>query len=147
MTAPDVENGSGETVITFEDLHLQGQALGPLPANYAGFTWSESAWFMTKDFSSSVSRFGLFNAHSGDITIEGKHLFDLKRLSLCTLWRDTAQVLVEGWEKEVRKYATTLTVKQYSMTSFNLDYHAIDRVELKPGGAHIVVNRITVFIR
>jgi hypothetical protein len=147
VSTPGAENSGRAIEITFEDLHLKGQAMGPLPSGYAGFTWSEKAWFMTKDFSSSASRFGLFNAHSGDITIGSKHLFDFKGLSLCTLWSDTAQVLAEGWEKQVRKYATTLTVKQSSMTPFNLDYHAIDRVELKPGGAHIVVNVIKVFIR
>ena len=138
---------SGEIVITFEDLYAQGQAMGPLPSDYMGFAWSDSAWLMTKDFFSSVSRCGLFNAHNRDVTIESKRLFDLKVLSICTLWSDTAQVLVEGWEKQVRKYATTLTAKQSSMTPFNLDFHAIDRVVLKPGGSHIVVNPITVLIR
>ncbi len=148
MPTPAAEKSGRAITITFEDLDMHGQPLGPLPRDYAGFTWSDNAWFMTRQFSSMICpgvRFGLFNAHSGDITIESKHLFDLKGLSLCALWSDTAQVLVEGWEKQVRKYATTLTVKQSSMTPFTLDYHAIDRVELKPGGAHIVVNPITVF--
>ena len=147
MSTPGIENSGREMVITFEDLDMQGQAMGPLPSGYTGLKWSDSAWFMTRHFSSSVcpgARFGLFNAHSRDITIESKHLFDLKALSLCTLWSDTTQVLVEGWENQVRKYATTLTVKQSSVASFNLDYHAIDRVELKPDGAHIVVNPITI---
>jgi hypothetical protein len=141
---------SGEIVITFEDLHVQGQKMGPLPSGYAGFTWGENAWFMTRDFSSSVcprARFGLFNAHSKDITIESKRLFDLKKLSLCTLWTDTVQILVEGWEKQARKYTTTLTLKQSSFTSFKLDYHAIDRVELKAGGAHVLINPISVFLK
>jgi hypothetical protein len=112
MLAPVLESSGREIKITFEDLHEKGQAMGPLPRGYAGFTWSDSAWFMTKNFSSSVSRFGLFNAHSKDITIASEHLFDLRGLSLCTLWSDTAQVLVEGWEKQVRKHATTLTLKQ-----------------------------------
>ena len=49
MTAPDLKNGSREIVITFEDLDAQGQAMGPLPSGYMGFTWSDSAWFMTRD--------------------------------------------------------------------------------------------------
>ena len=150
MAAPAIENSGRETVITFEDLHIQGQAMGPLPTSYARLTWSENAWFMTKDFFSCVragDRFGLFNARSGDITIESKRLFDLKGLSFCTLWSDTTQLIVEGWEDQVRKYATTLTMKQFSVTPFNLDYHAIDRVELKPGGTHIAVNPITLFFK
>jgi hypothetical protein len=149
MAAPGAEN-SREIVITFEDLHAQGRPMGPLPSNYAGLTWSDSAWFMTKDFLSSVCpkvRCGLLNAHGRDITIESEHLFGLRALSLCTLWRDKAQVLVEGWEKQVRKYAETLTAKQTSVTLFNLDYRAIDRVELKAGGAHIVISTITVLFQ
>jgi hypothetical protein len=107
MTAPELKNSSGEILITFEDLHLQGQAMGPLPSGYMGFTWSDSAWFMTKAFSSSVcpgaaGKIGLLNAHGKDIRIESKRLFDLKGLSLCTLWTDKAQVCVEGWEKEAK---------------------------------------------
>ena len=152
MPPPGVGNSAGESVITFEGPRyaVPGQALGPLPSDYAGLRWGDTAWFMTKDFSSSVcprGRFGLFNAHSGDITIASEHLFDLKGLSLCTLWSDTAQVLVEGWKKQVRKYATTLAVKQFRVTTFSLDYNAINRMVLKPGGAHIVVNPITVFFR
>jgi hypothetical protein len=87
------------------------------------------------------------NAYGRDITIASERSFDLKALSLCTMWKDAIQVLVEGWEKEVRKYTTTLTVKQSSVTLFNLNYHAIDRAELKPGGAHIVVNPIIVVFK
>ena len=149
MSAPDAKNSGGEIVITFEDLHAQGRAMGPLPSGYAGFTWSESAWFMTRAFSLSVcgGRFGLLNAHGGDMNVKSKRLFDLKRLSLWTLWKDDAQVLVEGWENEARKYATTLTVKRSSVNPFELDYRAIDRVELKTGGDHIVINPITVFLK
>lgn len=150
MTAPDLKNGSGETVITFEDLHVQGQVMGPLPGGYRGFTWSDSAWFMTKAFSSSVctaGQIGLLNADGKDITIESTHPFDLKGLSLCTLWADKAEVRVEGWEKEVRKYATTLTVSRVPTTRCALDYRGIDRVELKAGSAHLVISTINVVIR
>jgi hypothetical protein len=152
VTAPEQKNGSGEILITFEDLHLQGQAMGPLPSGYMGFTWSDSAWFMTKAFSSSVcpgaaGQIGLLNAHGKDITIESKHLFDLKGLSLCTLWTDKAQICVEGWEKEVRKYTTTQTVSRDSIIQCALDYRDVDRVELKADGKHIMITSITVLIR
>jgi len=57
------------------------------------------------------------------------------------------QVSVEGWEKEVRKYATTQTVSRASILRCALDYRAVDRVELKAGGKHILVLAITVLIR
>ena len=140
-------NGSGKIVITFEDLYAQGRAMGPLPSGYMGFTWSDSAWFMTREFSSSICpgvRIGLLNAHGKDITIESKNPFDLKGLSLCTLWSDDARVLLEGWEKGVRKYATTQTVSRASTIQCALDYRDIDRVELTTGGTHILINTITI---
>jgi hypothetical protein len=151
VTAPDLKNGSGDTIITFEDLHLRGQAMGPLPSSYMGFIWSDSAWFMTKAFSSSVwpggGRSGLLNAHGKDIIIESKRLFDLKGLSLCTLWTDKAQILMEGWEKEVRKYATTRVVSRVLSIRCALDYRDVDRVELKANGVHMMISTINVLVR
>lgn len=149
MTAPELKNDSGETVITFEDLDVQGQAMGPLPSGYRGFTWSDSAWFMTRAFSLSAGlggRIGLLNAHGKDVTIESKHLFDLKELSLCALWTDNARVRVEGWEKKVIKYATTQTLSRVSTTRCALDYRDVDRVELKADGTHMVITTIAVLI-
>ncbi len=57
---------------------------------------------------------------------------------------DGAEVVIEAWEEQVRKYTRTLTVKQFIVIAFKLDYHAIDRVEPKTGGAHIVINPIAV---
>ncbi|HVN24219.1 MAG TPA: hypothetical protein VMT71_09615 [Syntrophorhabdales bacterium] len=149
MTESGVNNNSLHTVIDFEDLLAQSQRMGPLPSGYRGFTWSDSAWITSKVFSESVcsGRFGLFNADGKDMTIEGKQLFDLKELSLCALWVDKAPVAVEGWEKGIRKYATTQTVSRASILRCALDYRAVDRVELKAGGKHILVLAITVLIR
>jgi hypothetical protein len=136
-------------VIDFEDLYAKSQTMGPLPSGYRGFTWSDSAWLTTKAFSSSVcgGRAGLLNADGRDITIKRDHLFDLKELSLCALWVDTAHVNVEGWVKDVRKYATTQTVNRGSVIQCTLGYRDVDRVELKPGGNHIVIPAITVLIK
>jgi len=150
VTAPDPKNAGGETLITFEDLDLASRAMGPLPSGYRGFTWSDSAWFMTRAFVSSVcpgSQIGLLNAHGKDITIERKHPFDLKGLSLCALWADKAQIGVEGWKKGVRKHVTIQTVSRGSTTHCTLDYRGVDRVELKTGGAHLVITAITVLIK
>ena len=150
MTAPDPKNAGGETLITFEDLDLGGRAMGPLPSGYRGFTWSDSAWFMTRAFVSSVcpgSQIGLLNAHGKDITIERKHPFDLKGVSLYALWADKVQVGVEGWEKQVRKYVTTQTVSRGSTTHCALDYQGVDHIKLKTGGTHVVITTITVLFR
>jgi hypothetical protein len=90
---------------------------------------------------------GLLNAHGKDITVESKHLFDLKGLSFCTLWTDKAEVGVEGWEKEIRKYATTHAVSRASTTHCALDYRGVDHVERRAGGVHLVITTITVLNR
>ena len=148
--APGSRNGCREILITFEDLDLQSQAMGPLPSGYLGFSWSESAWFMTRAFSSSICpvvRIGPLNANGKDITIESKRLFDLSGLSLCTLWADKAEVRVEGWEQEVRKYATTRVVSRVLSIRCALDYRDVDRVELKANGVHMMISTINVLVR
>ena len=112
-----------------------------------GFTWSDGAWFINRTSSSSICpgvRIGLLNAHGKDITIESKDPFDLKGLSLCTLWAYDARVRVEGWEKKVIKYTTTQTVPRASTIQCALDYRGIDRVELMTGGTHILITAITI---
>jgi hypothetical protein len=146
MPGPD-KNGGGEIVITFEDLYTEGQAMGPLPSGYMGFTWSDSAWCLSRGFTSSVCpgvRIGLLNAHGKDIRIESKDPFDLKGLSVCTLWTDRARVRVEGWEKKVIKYTTTQTVPRALTIQCALDYRDVDRVELITGGTHILIDTITI---
>ncbi len=149
MVTAERENGIEEVLITFEDLDAQGQATGPLPSGYRGFTWSDSAWFMNRALCSSIcpgSRAGLLNADAEDVTIRSSHRFDLTGLALCALWTDTAQVNVEGWENEVRKYSTTQTVSRGSTTRCTLDYRGIDRVELKADGTHLMITAITMLI-
>jgi len=89
-------------------------------------------------------RCGLFNAEGKDITVTSERPFDLKTLSVFTLWQDNAQVIVEGWEQQVRKHERTLTVRQPFVTAFDLNFGSIDRLTLKAGGTHMVVNPITV---
>jgi hypothetical protein len=54
---------------------------------------------------------------------------------------------VEGWEKEVRKYATTHAVSRASTTHCALDYRGVDHVERRAGGVHLVITTITVLNR
>jgi len=140
-----IQNGSGEVVITFEDLHKENKPIGPLPTGYAECTWSESAWFLTKGCYSSTCMRGqcaLLNANGHDLSFQRQDPFYLKGVSLSSLWMDTADVVLEGWAQGVRKYSQTLMVGKNTMTNFDLDYRDIDRVSLTTGGAHIVVDNI-----
>jgi hypothetical protein len=143
-----VENGSREVVVTFEDLR-NDKPMGPIPAGYAGFTWSGSAWFLTKGCYSSVcmrDQVALFCAYGHDVSFERQGSFHLKSLSLSALWEDIAEVVLEGWENGVRKYSQTLTVFKNTATEFTVDYRGINRVSFKTGGAHIVVDNIALHL-
>lgn len=142
---PNAPDRSREIVITFEDLYGRGQPMGPLPRGYAGFTWSESAWFMTREFSSSVrpGQAALFNAHGEDLFFEREHPFGLKELSLSLLWMNTVEILVEGWETGVCKFAETATARKNAAIRLKLDFRDVDRVGLKSGGDHVVIHAVT----
>lgn len=146
---PNAPDRSREIVITFEDLYGRGQLMGPLPRGYAGFTWSESAWFMTREYSSSVrpGHAALFNAHGEDLFFEREHPFGLKELSLSLLWMSTIEIMVEGWEKGMSKFAETATARKNAAIRLKLDFRDVDRVGLKSGGDHVVIHAVTVVFK
>ena len=150
MVRPSAENSIREFVITFEDLCGKGKFMGPLPSGYAGFTWSDHAWFVTKNCSSSLCVSGqaaLLNAGGEDLTVKSERLLDLKGLFVSSLWSETAEVLLEGWEKDVRKYATTLTVRRNTATWAEMGFGGIDRLEIKAGRTHVLIDDIAVLFR
>jgi hypothetical protein len=148
MIVPTLESDSPdsrETLITFEDLSTAQMPVGPLPKGYSGLTWSESAWFVTRIWHPSASMSGqvaLLNANEDDVSFERQEPFDLLGLTLSSLWGEKAEVVLEGWRKGVVKHSKTLTVHKNRMTRFNLDYRSIDRIVLKTGGVHILLDDI-----
>ncbi len=142
-------NGVKEIVIGFEDLQSQPTAMGPLRPGYEGFTWSEGAWFVTKRFFTSipiVSEVGLLNAHGSDITIQSERAFDYRGSHIASLWADAVPVVIEGWEKNTCLYSHTGTVSRVCIWCA-FECKGIDRLVFRPGGAHIVIDNITVTIR
>jgi hypothetical protein len=145
VSRPRFRNEGQEVVISFEALH--GGKPGALPPGYAGFTWSASAWFLSKELYPSAcmkSQAALFNANGNDLSFQREDPFHLKGLSLSALWRDATDVILEGWAKGVRKYSQIVTIHNNVATKLELDYEGIDRVSLKTGGAHIVVDSIVL---
>ena len=142
--------GNRKTVIAFEDLHGKGPPAGPLPAGYAGFTWCENAWFLAKGYLSMVytgRRVALFNAHGRDISFDRERPFDLTGLSLSSMWENNALVLVEGWEKGSSRYGCELTIHRNAVARPELYFRGIDRVRLSAGGAHFIIEDISVILR
>ncbi len=86
---------------------------------------------------------GLLNAEGQHLTMECDRPFDLVMLSLCALWMD-ARVVVEGWEKDSRKYDRSVPAQWQSLRRVTLEYRTVDRIMLSTDGAHILVNEISV---
>ena len=138
-----------KTLITFDDLFNDALPTGPLPCDYRGFTWCSNSWFLTKRTYSTIHtghRVVLFNAHGGDVFFEKEPPFDLKGLSLSLIWKDSATILVEGWEKGSSKYGRELTVYRNRVARPQLNFKGIDRASLSTAGAHIMVEDISVLV-
>ena len=145
--ATGADRGNRESLIAFDDILTEGQPAGPLPSGYAGFTWCENAWFMTRDFCGSLHggcRAVLFNANEEDIFFERDRLFSLKEMSLSLLWAQVAEVLIEGWEGATRRYIESVKVSRTALARPHLRFMDIDRVWLTSGGVHVAIYSITV---
>jgi hypothetical protein len=144
-----VQNAGRDVVISFEDLYENGKPTGPLPTDYAGCTWCENSWFLTKGCYSSACMNGqvaLLNANGHDISFVRQEPFHLKSVLFSSLWEESADVVVEGWAQGVRKYSQILTARKLTATQFDLDYRSIDRVNVSTGGAHVVLDNITLHL-
>lgn len=148
--ATGTHRGNCESVIAFEDIRTEGKVAGPLPAGYAGFTWCENAWFMTREFYGWLHpgyRAVLFNANGEDIFFERDRLFSLKDMSLSLLWADAAEVVIEGWEGGMRRYTESVMVSRTALVRPVLRFMDIDRVRLTSGGVHVAIYSITVIFQ
>ncbi|MGD0663972.1 MAG: hypothetical protein ABSD38_38545 [Syntrophorhabdales bacterium] len=137
-----------KTVIAFDDLYGK-EPTGPLPCGHSGFTWCENAWFLAKGFYSTIQtgrRVALFNAHGKTISFGREAAFDLAGLSLSLLWVDTALVLIEGSRKGVLTHSRALAASRNVVIRPELDFDGIDRVSLSAGGAHVMVEDISVIL-
>jgi hypothetical protein len=146
MTVPNSQN-SREMVISFENFVGDGTPAGALPAFYSGCSWCENSWFVRKGLYPSTvisGRGALFNAHGRDIAFERRDPFHLKGMRLSSLWEESVEVLLEGWRQGLKSYSQTVTVPRTVTKGFDLDYRDIDRVLLRTGGAHILVDSITL---
>jgi len=138
-----------ESVITFNELCKTGESMGPLPQRYAGFMWSPSAWFMTREQMPSLrttQSIVLFNDQGKDLFFESEEPFGLKEVLLSALWDGRCDVLIEGWKKGRGRYATPLTLTKNVVVRSELTFADIDRVWVKTRGTTVAIHAITVIV-
>ena len=138
-----------ESVITFDDLSGAGEPMGPLPHLYAGFAWSQSAWFLTTEQMPSLrtaQQAVLFNAQGKDLFFESERPFGLGSMLLSALWDDRCEVLIEGWAKGIRGYAAPISLNKNVSARHHLAFSDVDRVGLITRGGNVAVHAITVLL-
>jgi hypothetical protein len=136
-----------QTTITFEDLLQHGKPAGPLPEGYAGFRWSEDAWFITSALTAPAgggNLVGVMNSHGRDISAGSEHPFDLLGISFCPLWVSVATVELEGWKESTLIHAATFPIKKGTANRLSPEWQDIDRLQFKARGDHFVINNITI---
>ena len=136
-----------DIVISFEDLFREDAFMGPLPQGYAGCSWCDDAWFFTRRVYPAASidgRVGIFNADGHDLVFDRPEPFHFKSLKLSSLWRNNVEVLLEGWEKDDRKYATPLTLQRNPAIQVDLNYRDVDRVVVRTNGRYALIGTIVL---
>ena len=141
---------SHELVITFNDLCGTGQPMGPLPHLYAGFSWSQSAWFLTREQMPSLrtaQQAVLFNDQGKDLFFESQKPFGLGSMLLSALWDNSCEVLIEGWANGVRGYTAPIALNKNVSVRTQLAFSGVDRVSLITRGRNVAVHSITVLVK
>jgi len=147
--SPGNSQKSHESIITFNDLYGIGPSMGPLPHLYAGFTWSQSAWFLTREQMPSLRAAQpvvLFNAQGKDLFFEAKRSFDLRNMLLSALWDDNCEVLIEGWAKGAKRYAAPVALRRNVSIGHQLAFSNVDRVSVITRGINVAIHAITVLV-
>jgi len=124
--------------------------MGPLPHLYAGFTWSQSAWFLTREQMPSLRAAQpvvLFNAQGKDLFFESERPFDLRNMLLSALWDDNCEVLIAGWAKGVMRYEAPAALRRHVSVRSQLAFSSVDRVSLITRGGNVAIHAVTVLVK
>lgn len=157
-------NLCGASLIDFEDLYPSEYTIHKLPTGYAGYIWSDNAYYYTIDkvigsyIAGSGYEYGMFNNvaifNSGatelSITFNGPH--DFTGTYITSAWLLNQSVTVEGWYDGNLLYSETIVTSYNAPYYFDYYYEGIDKVVFLPGAGtsaglayntlHIVLDNI-----
>ena len=150
-------------VIDFEDIQA-GKPYGDLPTGYAGFNWSTYLWHYDpyilqiqypeivgsgydlgvlehKAIFTAYCMPGSMSAISGKFNFEGAYI--------TSAWRESEDVIVEGWSGGSLMYSRTVTTHNDAPYWFDFDFNNFDKVIFNPGEppgcpsrGHLVIDNI-----
>lgn len=148
-------------VIDFEDLYPGVDAFGQIPSNYVGYTWSDSSWWVTKDFvpgsgyqAGTIGNVSLFSAKALALTLSNGQPFNFLGAYITAGWATSLEFTVEGLLGGSVQYSTALATSNDQPYWFLFNFVGIDELRFTPGagfingvettGRQLVLDNITV---
>ena len=149
------DTSSPATIIDFEDLYPGHPAYGSFPSSYAGFNWSSSSYWITKDqiigSGYDYGTIGLvsgFTGYAQDISISTSSSFNFVSAYITAAWLTSLDVMVEGWKGGSMIYSQTITTHDDKPYQFLFNFMGIDTLWFRPLGSsdekHIVIDNLEV---
>ena len=154
----------GAQVIDFEDLY-PGYETGllPIPTEYAGFTWSDTAYWMTSlnepgtgyEYG-TIGNVSLFTWYANSVSVSmGGTSFDFLGAYITAAWNIDQDFTVEGWNSGSMVYSSYLITSYNGPYWFDFAFYDVDTVWIKPGsggrhgagdgrGHYLVIDNITI---
>lgn len=133
--------GTADAVtLDFEDLWDGTKDNDPIPDGYAGFDWSDDAYWESVEYISSwlpngfvttwEGDVGIFTAYSHAISMSGP-VFDFNSARVGSAWNLGQDVTFEGWLDADMLYSQTLTVGTQGQ-EYDFDFVGINALWVRP---------------
>lgn len=148
VAAPTVAQAQ---VINFEGTSSCNESGGvPLPANYAGFSWSSNSYVVGKNglpgTGYQVGTNGcssLFNGFGANpLSMSGANPFTFNSLVLTSAW-EPQTVTITGWLGATLLFSSAVNVTTTSQSFVSLNWAGVDRIDFNgaiegPGGQYVI---------
>jgi len=157
--------------ISFENIYssLNKENTNPIPANYAGLSWSSKFRLITIEYTENVtSGIGYRNGRMGNVVaytsgaagsnfveLSSNTAFDFTGAYITSAWKFNQDVLLTGYRNGAVVHQTTIYTSCDKAYWFNFDFSNIDRLVIAPGtmgtnyysndrGNHLAIDNITI---
>ncbi|HOS95069.1 MAG TPA: PEP-CTERM sorting domain-containing protein [Armatimonadota bacterium] len=130
----------GAVTLDFEDLWDGTKDNDPIPDGYAGFDWSDYAYWESVEYISSwlpngfvntwEGDVGIFTAYSNPISMSGP-VFDFNGARVGAAWNLGQEVTFEGWLDADLLYSQTLTLGTQGQ-EYVFDFIGINTLWIRP---------------
>jgi hypothetical protein len=131
-------------VIDFEDLYPGIETAGQVPGNYLGFTWSDTSWWVTKNFlpgtgyqAGTIGNVSLYSFKALAVTLGSGQPFDFIGAYIGAGWATSLEFTVQGLLGGSVLYSTALVTSNDQPYWFAFNFLGIDELLFTPGAGYI----------